>query len=308
MRRAEFVLRWMRDIGARPYARRAATAASALGMLGLLLYMVGTSLDVLAGAQWHVIPGRLVIALGVLSVPPLMAAFVWGDIVLALGGTGSRGRHARAHAQSLLARRLPGGLWHLAGRAAFYGADAGGVRIAMTASALEAGGILIVGVIILLAVLPGSEIWGPLIGVVAASISLAVAPRAARIVRARVPLPRPRVALWLLCGALSWSAGCSGVYLLYGALYPLPEDSFLPLSVAVLASVLIGGLAWVLPGGLGLRELGLTALMASFIPPPIGIALAIAFRIITTTLDLLWAFVILRLTAARVTAGGGSGQ
>ncbi len=297
----------MRDIAARPDARRGATVASALAVVGVLLLIVGTSLEVLAAAPWHLDPGRLVIALAALSVPPLMAAFIWGDIVLALGGTGTRGRHARAHAQSLLARRLPGGLWYLAGRAAFYGADAGGVRIAMTASAVEAGVILIVGAIILVAVLPGNDIAGLLIGLAAVSICLSVAPRAARIVRAAAPLPRRRVALWLLCAAVSWGAGCAGVYLLYGALYPLPEDAFLPLSVAVLASVLIGGLVWILPGGLGLRELGLTALMASFIPPPIGIALAIAYRITTTTLDVLWAFLILRLTSgAPNTEPGGS--
>jgi uncharacterized membrane protein YbhN (UPF0104 family) len=51
----------------------------------------------------------------------------------------------------------------------------------------------------------------------------------------------------------------------------------------------------ILPGGLGLRELGLTGFMSQVIPAGVAAALAIAFRISIATIEVLFALGVILL-------------
>ena len=55
----------------------------------------------------------------------------------------------------------------------------------------------------------------------------------------------------------------------------------------------------ILPGGLGVRELGLTALMGEVIPPGVAAALAVAYRVAIATIEVLWSLGVILILRPR---------
>jgi uncharacterized membrane protein YbhN (UPF0104 family) len=274
--------------------------------LGALALLVARHWDELRAAPWRLEPGRLLLGLTLQAAAIGLDALIWVDISHRLGASWDPRRDLRVYAYSLLARRLPGAVWHVVGRAAFY-SDAGlGRRVGLMGSAIEAGLIVLTGIAIALAFFP--DLW-PL-GALAGLSLLAVSPLIFRtamrlLLRGRGEwLPPPgRLYRWILLYALAWLVGCLGAFLQFDALYPLDPSLFPHLVWAATSSIVASAAVVILPGGLGVRELGLTALLGDVIAPAVAAALAVAYRVAIATIEVLWSLgviLILRPGRARV--------
>ncbi|MBI3967944.1 MAG: flippase-like domain-containing protein [Chloroflexi bacterium] len=303
----------------------AATSASRTTSWWLRLALIVGSFAALGWIAWsgypalseqplRIAPGRLAAALGAYSVAVLSAAYGWHLIVRDLGGSTSIGFDVRAFLLSLAARRLPGGIWGLAGRLFLYRQTGTGGTATL---ALVVEGVVIIGSALVLALPLGVLTAAPVAGatyvaglVGLATLALALQPailgRALDWAGARIGAPAPRVAGrsvagWLLAYSVVWLAGGLVLYFVCDALTPV-APSALPAIVAawVLAGV-ASSLVYFVPGGLGITELALTALLTATLPGPTAVAAALVMRAFTTAGDLLW-------TGVAILAGGRLGS
>jgi uncharacterized membrane protein YbhN (UPF0104 family) len=268
----------------RPLARLAGAALvlAALAYLGreAFLYREGLSpRDLPAGTL------PLVAALGaVYGAALLLLAEQWHRIV-AIFGTEPRGRTYPSYTMTLVARYLPGNVFHIVGRAAWLhdGPLGGGAlaRASFLELVLTPLGALIL-LFTLLPVLPLGEVTlagfpAPL----AAAAGLAAATGAALQVLNR------RGALRAALGPLLLSAGFMAILgASFAALAAFVAGIPAPLAAAAaLAAWLVGYATPGAPGGIGVREAVLVALLAGTAAPEQALLLALLFRGVTIVGD-----------------------
>jgi uncharacterized membrane protein YbhN (UPF0104 family) len=293
--------RWLVLARRRDVQRWVALVLLALAV-GTLALLVARHWDELRSAPWRLEPYRLAVGLLLQASAIGIDALIWVDISHRLGATWDPRRDVRVYAYSLLARRLPGAVWHVVGRAAFY-ADAGlGRRVGVMGSAIEAGMLVLTGVAIALAFFPDLWPYGPIAGL----LLLAVIPpifRPAMRLLLRGPvdwLPPPaRLYWWTLLYVVAWLVGCLGAFMQFDALYPLAPSLFPHLVWAATSSIVASAAVVIVPGGLGVRELGLTALMGEVIPPGVAAALAVAYRIAIATIEVVWSLLVIAILRPR---------
>ena len=274
--------------------QRVVGAVLLVGAVLTLAWLVFSNLDQLRSASWRMEPVRLVAGILLQASTVMIATLLWMDISARLGAGWNPRRDARVYAYSLVARRMPGALWHVLGRAAFYGEVGLGKRVGVLGSAIEAGLLVITGVSVWL----GSFREIQPFGLVAALALLGATPVVFRPAMGLVfrdsgqwlP-PARRLYLWLAADTAAWLIGCTGVYFMYDALYPLgePFGAWIQVVAATTASIVVSAAVVFLPAGLGLRELGMTGLLSDLIPTAVAAALAIAFRISILAVEVLWA-------------------
>jgi uncharacterized membrane protein YbhN (UPF0104 family) len=279
-------------VARRKPVQRALGAALLLFTAVALVVLVVSNLEQLRAAPWRLDAPRLVLGLLFQASTCLTATLLWMDISAQLGAGWNPRRDARVYAYSLIARRLPGALWHVLGRAAFYGEVGLGRRVGLMGSAIEAGLLVVTGVAVWLAAFEPVRPYGLVIGLVMLALTPPLFRPAMRILLRGggewLP-PSGRLYAWLATDVAAWLLGCSGVYFMYDALYPLGDGAWLKVVAATSASIVASAAVVILPGGLGLRELGMTGLLSDLIPTGVAAALAIAFRISILTIELLWA-------------------
>jgi hypothetical protein len=282
--------------------QRAIGAAMLVAAVATLAVLVLSNLDQLRAAPWRLEPGRL--ALGVLlqASTCALATVLWMDISSQLGAGWDPRRDARVYGYSLVARRLPGALWHVLGRAAFYGDIGLGRRVGVLGSAIEAGLLVVTGVAVFLATFADVQPYGMVVGIaLVAATPVLFRPAMRVLLRGSgewLP-PSRRLYLWLFADVAAWLLGSSGVYFLYDALYPLGDGAWLQLVAATTASIVASAVVVFLPAGLGLRELGMTGLLAGLIPTGVAAALAVAFRVSIMSIEILWALGLILLVRPR---------
>ena len=93
--------------------------------------------------------------------------------------------------------------------------------------------------------------------------------------------------LWLLCGL--------AFFLFVNSIHRVGWDKFIPITGTFAAAWIVGFLSFIAPGGLGVREGVLSVLLASYIPAPIAIVVALLSRIWFITAQLVCAAVAWRL-------------
>ena len=276
--------------------QRIVGAALLLAAVATLGWLVLSNLEQLRAAEWRLEPGRLALGLLLQLSTCVLATVLWMDISAQLGAGWNPRRDARVYAYSLVARRLPGALWHVLGRAAYYGEVGLGKRVGVLGSAIEAGLLVVSGVAVWLAAF--AEIQP--IGIMVAAGLLAATPllfRPAMRLAMRgggewLP-PSGRIYLWLLIDVAAWLLGCTGVYFQYDALYPLGDGAWIQIVAATTASIVASAAVVFLPAGLGLRELGMTGLLAGLMPTAVAASLAVGFRISILTIEILWALAVI---------------
>jgi len=107
----------------------------------------------------------------------------------------------------------------------------------------------------------------------------------------------------------SWALYGAAFYLFLASLTPLPLASLPLLSGVNALSFVAGYMAIVTPGGLGVREAAMTALLQPVVPLSVAAILAIASRLWTIAAELAGGAAVLlmrRKTPPEVAAGGGS--
>lgn len=229
----------------------------------------------LANISWLAIAGSVVLA----AVGTVAGGFIWLAILGTLGLQTHRG-WVNIFFQSQLGKYIPGSIWQYAGRAAiarFHGVPTQPVVVSMpiefTASAVAAGSMA--GFLL--------GWWGAAVIAAVAIVLLALEwPARSRgrpalaMVRGTLYLP-----VWLLLGA--------GFWLCAHGLIAVPTHD-LPVYIGSFAVAwLVGLLAVFAPGGLGVREAALVALLASRIGADDALVVAAASRLILIFVDVVLA-------------------
>jgi uncharacterized membrane protein YbhN (UPF0104 family) len=102
---------------------------------------------------------------------------------------------------------------------------------------------------------------------------------------------------WLLLGVQTW--------LLVADIHGGGFADFLPASAAFMLAWSVGFLTIFAPGGLGTRELAMTAALAPLMGQPQALVIAVMARLVSTVADLAWATLAFTLSRASRTGANG---
>ena len=200
---------------------------------------------------------------------------------------------------TLAARRVPGTLWYIAGRAVLYKRLGIPGRFSALASAVE----------VLLSIVSGLMVGAPAlflqtksspahitIFVLVELVGLCLLyPRVLHWLLARFghhiepgQLTVPKVLSWLGAYAAMWVSGGLMACTVVAALYPL-DLSQIPWAISLWTLTgAISFAAFLLPHNLGISEITLSILLSRLVPLPIAMATAILIRVLTTIFDIMW--------------------
>lgn len=257
-----------------------------------------------------------------LHYPLLLAAFLlypsglvpntvaWHYIMLCLGGAPEFKTNARIYCYSCLPRRIPGGVWHIAGRAVMNREQGIAHSQTLLGTFLEWLLLVLSGLLVYLGslLLPAGRVMGGLglkpgvaLALFVPLLVMLLPPVLNRFIRLVRPGTEDPTALraadifrLVAIFVLAWIMGGIILYLVLLALSPVPLSA-LPAVVGAWAGAGAAGFvaAYVLQG-LGVHEATLSLLLSSVIPLPIAIVASVLMRILLTVGDLFWPLLWLR--------------
>ncbi len=271
------------------------------GLTGLCLAIVGIIAYRERGALTQYVQAADVIhllgALGWYTADLAIYVVAWASILNRLGNRVRLLDHVRIFCLSNAAKRLPGTLWYIGGRAVLYRRAGVPVRLVLIASGIEAALIWLSGMLIaipfLMAIKP--DLVGLWAGVGVVLVLVVLNPRvlrwgAARAARGETPPPVELrdVYLWIALYAAGWVMGGILLFSVLAMFQPLSPGQ-LPAVVGIWAlSGVLSMLTMVLPSSLGVMEITLTTLLSAMVPTGLAVLVALSVRGLTTVLDLLW--------------------
>ena len=277
--------------------RELAAIATVLGIAGALWSERKALLDF----DWRLAPVSFVAAIVLFAVAPyVQAASFW--LMLRLLGLDARLSEALLlWMRSFLLRYAPSGALQLVIRIRERRRFAASTQDVWLVSGYENLAGLCAGAFVCVAAFALAGGWPPLLAIVIAGVALAVAVavrpaffrRWARALLERRGLELPsllrgrELALVILLNTLGWLATGGAAYLLVRALVTHPNVSPVWLTAAYSFAWLVGFVVPLLPGGLGLRDGVLVALLASRIGAGPATAVALALRLAATLGELL---------------------
>lgn len=205
--------------------------------------------------------------------------------------------HTRIYCYTLSARRLPGTIWYVGGRIAYY-KQVGISEIDISAaSTIEYVVGLMTGCGIGLLLLsqnvrlPAYLTLLLVVGALAALASLHPAFLNRIMIHFKRPMAKkyelPHLLLWVTAWSATWIMGGLMVTQIVSAFQPVNgKDIFWIVSSWALSGV-AGLLTILLPSSLGMTELSLTGLLSIIMPLPLAAFVAIYTRLITTVFEIL---------------------
>ena len=274
---------------------------------GLILgWMLWHYLPTLLTYRWKLQVLPLILGFAIYTLDLLLAVLGWSIIMGQLAHQLDFREHFRIYCVTLVAGRIPGAPWHLAGRVALY--KRLGVKGSVTSVAAGLEIILIIVSGILSGALIGFSlpenlqqylVWMGLVLVIGLGL---MHPSVVRKVlqwlghnQAAVRL-RYRDMLSLLgLYVLAWGVGGCMLYMMILALYPLPWTQLPGVIGAWGLSGVVASLIFLSPTGLGIKEITLSLLLALFIPAGLAVVIAILMRLYLTAAEFAWAIAASRL-------------
>ncbi|MHB1293516.1 MAG: lysylphosphatidylglycerol synthase domain-containing protein [Anaerolineae bacterium] len=277
------------------------------GTLALLALFVWRNRAQFLEIRWQLDAWAMLLALPLYPLAIGASIAAWHRMLRHLGQHTHWRQDVRITFASNIAKRLPTPVWFVAGRVLLYREI--GVPAAVTSLAVLVEAVLVLFSGLLMAALSMVLFWpsGPLdamrawgIALVAVCLVLVLRPqfmlRAADWLAARLGhgqriggnIGYAQMLLWTGYNALGWVVGGAIYFLLVRALYPLSVD-YLPRTIAVwVVGGVVSHVAVFTPGGLGLKELTLTALLSTVAPVPVAVAAAVLSRLWFTASEFLW--------------------
>lgn len=114
------------------------------------------------------------------------------------------------------------------------------------------------------------------------------------------------LALALGVGGIGWTLFAAATWLVSRSIYPVDATTFPQHVVALVASVILGILVIVVPGGLGVREASLALLLESALPFSLGVVVAVVLRLSIVLWELVGFLLALRLRRSEQAGASGS--
>jgi uncharacterized membrane protein YbhN (UPF0104 family) len=287
--------------------RRLAVPAAFAVTAGFLVAAVVTESGHLPRLNWRLEPGWLALCVLAFCVFQMLNWAIWQSLLEALGGKLDRVRSRAIWNVSLLGRYVPTSALMAVGRVAMAQREGVGRRVTLASviyeMALAFGAALLVGAyfVVTLPALAGHPARFASLICLPATLVL-MSPRvfgrvsAAALTRfgrepLAVVLPLPRVFLSLGAYSLSLLVAGFGVFAFARSLHPL-AISHLPLALGSYAvGFAVSLIAFVLPGGVGAREAGITAALSPVLPAAVAVAVAVGVRLAQTAVEVAFAAV-----------------
>ena len=237
-----------------------------------------------AGADLWLLAALLPVA----SALTLLAPIGWHLVLRSCGVPIPLRRSVEVWMVSAATRFVPGGIWTFAGRLALTREDGIAIGVVGLSLYLEtiliAGTSLAIGLPALLLREPTALSAGLALAALAALVLL-LRPRTLRFLLARLPVPANEVidlphmlplaafycAYWLLWGFLF------AAFVAAFAPYPPANAAYLACTFAL--AYCAGFVSFIFPGGLGVREGVLFALLTPLFPAPVALAIGISLRL-----------------------------
>ena len=302
------VLRRLSDFVSR-YGKRILAAGLLASMLFLLAYLILQGWDTLHQFRWRLRPFHLAIALACHATSLAGTYVVWRLIMARLGSSASKRVDFYAFYLSLVAKKVPPLIWYAGTRSYLYKEEGISPSVVLNAIALEIGVASLSGTWAYVLFLPGytftwyHEPVGGGVFAVALLLTLLLITRpqlfvdiSRRIARKwqkdiELALPGRRdVVIWALIYLVAWFIGGLSFHFTIRALVPDGGPNWADsLGVATLVT-LVALLNSLIPAGVGLKELTTGFLLSDWLPMPVGLLVALAYRILQTADELLWAF------------------
>lgn len=236
------------------------------------------------------------------TIAIVLVSIGWHLVMCHLGAQRDLILNIKTYVYTLIARRLPIPLGHIASRVVFYKRMGVPVGVCAFASAIEVllsvvSGLMVGAwaLLVLFDSLAGALLWFVLFE----SLGLILLhPRILRWILARFNYQVPaalttlQVLSWVGLYIAMWIAGGMMTGSVILAIYPLAASDF-PLITSFWA--LTGALAFVtflLPSSFGVSEITLSLLLGRIMPLPIAISTAVLIRVLTMAFDICWSSLI----------------
>jgi len=231
-----------------------------------------------------------------------LAILGWSLIASRMTNVQDLKRHSKVYCYTNLARRIPGFLWHIAGRVYLYRRDGVDIVPISAASAVEMVLIILSGLISYalwnLGRWPARWRWGLVLGI---SVGMAmIHPSVLRWVLRKVRradimehIQYRDVSIWLIIYVSVWLLGGLTLLSVIYAIQPVDLGQAPGIIAAWSLSGAVSTLVVFLPAGLGIREATLSVLLLPFIPAPLAVTVALAVRILLTLYEVVWALVVI---------------
>ena len=277
--------------------RELAALATVVGSAGALW----SERRALVDFDWRLAPASFVAAILLFAVAPFVQAVSFWLMLRLLGLAARLDEALLLWMRSFLLRYAPSGALQLVIRIRERRRFAASTQDVWLVSAYENLATLCAGAFVCVAAFALAGGWPPLLAIVVAGVALALAVAArpaffrrwARALLARRGLEFPallrgrELALVILINTFGWVTTGGAAYLLVKALVTHPHVSPVWLTAVYSFAWLVGFVVPVLPGGLGLRDGALIALLASRIGAGPATAVALALRVAATFGELL---------------------
>jgi len=285
---------------------RLAIGSVVLASIALLTYGLVSNWEELINYRWEITYWPIVVGFSLYPVALLLAVVTWRGILDHLGAKSRWQQDLRIYCLSNIARRLPTPVWFAAGRVFLYDEIKVPKSISSLAILIEGVLILFSGLLLSLIILPFSSglltsgQGAILILLTLISLGVILRPKylrrsidwlAGRFGHSQTiagDVDYQHMLLWTAIYSLVWIVGGVILYLLVRTTYPLPISS-MPAVIGIWA---IGGVvshvAVFTPGGLGIKELTMSALLSNLMPTPVAVIVAVFARIWYSLNELLW--------------------
>jgi uncharacterized membrane protein YbhN (UPF0104 family) len=277
-----------------------------------LVFFVFRQWNDLPDFQWHFIPGWLVLSAPCVFIFYVAQGEIWRLIVHALGEDHLRAGPARAiWGKSLIARYVPTNALMVVGRMVMAEREGVPKRVCLASIVYELGlgfgTAVMVGAYFVIQLpdlqdQPARYFVMALIPLVLVVLHPRVFfPLANRGLRklGRDPLEKPlpfrRILEFSLMYVGCWLAVGIGVYAFARALTPLDASDFPYVAAAYPVAYCVAVLTFIAPGGLGVRDAALALSLKAVMPGAAAAAIAVAFRIFQTGIELVYVAIVVWL-------------
>ena len=278
--------------------------ALCFSVLGYSLYKNWTAL---AAFQWKINYFQMALSFIFYTFDLTLAVLGWSLIVSKLAGFSNLRKNLKIYCYSNMARRLPGTVWYIIGRAYLYEQQGIAKSVISIGSLLEMVLIILSGIFAYFLFLPFlspiSALRNPLPLIAILLLGLLLTHPAIlrailqRFAQAKAPdnLRYRDTLAWLGIYIVVWVVGGLVLYSAVNVFYPLPLTQLPGVIGAWTLSGVAASLVFLIPSGLGIRELTLSFLLSHYIPTPLAIMVALGMRVGLTVYEAFWAAVALKL-------------
>ena len=270
--------------------------------------------DILIAFPWQFDIGFLGLTIVFHSLALGVTFWVWHLMIARLGRFGNAKLNFRFYYVSTLAKRIPTAIWYIGGRLALYGQVGVATSPVLNCIFLENVIIGIAGVFTFLVFLPlysqfpkAGVIPFTVAGIVGLTGLLArpqlfvdatnwILKRLGKRVLDQAPA-RKDILVWSGLYILPWILAGFSLYCATRAFSGTVELGIIDaIGISTLA-MLVALLSTILPSGLGLKELTSSVLLSYWMPLSSAVVISIAYRLIQTANEILWALAATRVAA-----------